>query len=51
MKYSFVRELFHKIGAFIRKYMTNIENYDHYSEMDEQKKKANLKDKKSPWKT
>lgn len=31
--------------------MSNMADYDHFSEMDEQKKRAELKDKKSPWKT
>lgn len=31
--------------------MTNIDYYDHFSEMDEQKKKIEKRSESSPWKT
>lgn len=50
-QYNFWGELGNKSLHIIKKYMTNMSNYDQLSEMDEQKKKTKVKDMKSPWKT
>lgn len=37
--YSFTRVLFTKIFHVLKKYLTNMDEYDTFSDMDEQKKK------------
>ena len=49
--YSFTRTLFNKIFHVLKKYLTNMDEYDTFSQMDEQKRKKEKMAKKSPWKT